>query len=86
MIYATVRSGQSARMRTNASGWSIDVNGENYAVDLVIIALPWERSAEIFALTRRLQWIAADVVVPFVAAGLRPQFAPPTHYPITRQP
>jgi putative colanic acid biosynthesis UDP-glucose lipid carrier transferase len=49
---------------------------QNYAVDLVIIALSWERSAEIFALTRRLQWIAADVVVPFDAAGLSPQFAP----------
>jgi putative colanic acid biosynthesis UDP-glucose lipid carrier transferase len=49
---------------------------QNYAVDLVIIALPWARSAEIFDLTRRLQWIAADVVVPFAAAGLHPQFVP----------
>ena len=53
---------------------------QNYAVDLVIIALPWDRSTEIFALTRRLQWIAADVVVPFAAAGLRPQFAPPMEF------
>ncbi len=53
---------------------------QNYAVDMVIIALPWERSAEIFALTRRLQWIAADVVVPFAAAGLRPQFGPPMEF------
>jgi Undecaprenyl-phosphate glucose phosphotransferase len=50
---------------------------QNYAVDLVIIALPWERSAEIVGLTRRLQWIAADVVVPFELGGLKPQFAPP---------
>jgi Undecaprenyl-phosphate glucose phosphotransferase len=49
---------------------------QNYAVDLVIIALPWERSAEIVALTRRLQWIAADVVAPFELGGLNPQFAP----------
>jgi hypothetical protein len=31
MIYATVRSVQSARMRANASAWNIDVNGESYA-------------------------------------------------------
>lgn len=48
---------------------------QNYAVDLVIIALPWERSAEIVALTRRLQWIAADVVVPFDLGGLNPQIS-----------
>jgi len=47
---------------------------QNYGIDMVIVALPWEQSDEILALTRRLQWIAADVVVPFDAAGLRPQF------------
>jgi hypothetical protein len=31
MIYATVRSGQSARMRADASAWTIEVNGESYA-------------------------------------------------------
>jgi polysaccharide biosynthesis protein PslA len=46
---------------------------QNYAVDMVVIALPWERSREIFALTRRLQWIAADIVTPFVTAGFNPQ-------------
>jgi putative colanic acid biosynthesis UDP-glucose lipid carrier transferase len=58
---------------------SVDLTryAQNYAVDLVIIALPWDMSAEIFALTRRLQWISADVVVPFEAGGLRPMFAPP---------
>ena len=49
---------------------------QHYAVDLVIIAIPWGRSAEIVALTRRLQWIAADVVVPFELGGLNPQFTP----------
>ena len=58
---------------------SVDLTqfAQTYAVDLVIIALPWERSAEIVSLTRRLQWIAADVVVPFELGGLSPQFAPP---------
>ena len=50
---------------------------QQYAVDLVVIALPWERSAEIFQLVRALQWIAADVVVPFEAGGFHPQFVRP---------
>src|SRR6202007_1900092 len=50
---------------------------QRYAVDLLIIALPWNRSAEIVDLTRRLQWIAADVVVPLELGGLSPQIAPP---------
>lgn len=71
-----IRDPDSAAASTSES---VDLTryAQNYAVDLVIIALPWDRSAEIFALTRRLQWIAADVVVPFEAGGLRPQFAPP---------
>ncbi len=47
---------------------------QNYGIDMVIVALPWEKSTEILALTRRLQWIAADVVVPVDVGGLRPQF------------
>jgi Undecaprenyl-phosphate glucose phosphotransferase len=50
---------------------------QNYAIDLVIIALPWTQSEEIFKLIQRLQWIAADVVVPFVKTGFCPQIAPP---------
>jgi hypothetical protein len=41
MIYATVSSDQSARMRSSASGWSIDVNGENYAVGKMQRAEGW---------------------------------------------
>ncbi len=47
---------------------------QNFGIDMVVVALPWERSAEILALTRQLQWIAADVVVPVNVGGLRPQF------------
>jgi polysaccharide biosynthesis protein PslA len=50
---------------------------QQYAIDLVVIALPWERSAEIFNLIHELQWIAADVVVPFEVGGFRPQFVRP---------
>jgi hypothetical protein len=31
MVYATVRSGQSAIMQTAGSGWKIEVNGQTYA-------------------------------------------------------
>jgi len=41
MIYATVRSGQSARMKASPSGWNIDVNGEDYAVGRVPRAEGW---------------------------------------------
>jgi exopolysaccharide biosynthesis polyprenyl glycosylphosphotransferase len=51
-----------------------------YAVDLVIIALPWYAARDIFKLVRQLQWVAADVVVPFARTGFRPQFAPPVQF------
>jgi len=53
---------------------------QRYAVDLVIIALPWYAARDIFKLVRQLQWIAADVVVPFGRTGFRPQFAPPVQF------
>ncbi len=65
---------------TNSSGTDLTTYAQNYAVDLVVIALPWEQSAEIFALMRGLQWLAADVIVPFDSAGFRPQFIPPVGF------
>lgn len=38
-------------------------------VDLIVLALPWSRSQEIFALGDRLQWISADVVTPLEQPG-----------------
>lgn len=38
-------------------------------VDLIVLALPWSRSPEIFALGDRLQWISADVVTPLEQPG-----------------
>jgi putative colanic acid biosynthesis UDP-glucose lipid carrier transferase len=49
---------------------------QNYAVDLVVIAVSWDRTSELFNLIRGLQWIAADVVVPFDTSGFRPSFVP----------
>ncbi len=33
-------------------------------IDLIVIALPWDRSERIFALAERVQWISADVAAP----------------------
>ncbi|WP_271083907.1 exopolysaccharide biosynthesis polyprenyl glycosylphosphotransferase [Brevundimonas sp. NIBR11] len=38
-------------------------------VDLIVLALPWSRSADIFHLGDRLQWISADVVTPLEQPG-----------------
>jgi putative colanic acid biosynthesis UDP-glucose lipid carrier transferase len=44
-------------------------------VDLVIVALPWSHSPKIFEVLERLQWVPADVVVPFDPLGFQPRFA-----------
>jgi Undecaprenyl-phosphate glucose phosphotransferase len=41
-------------------------------VDVVAIALPWENALAIFRLIEEVQWIAADVVVPFDPHGFQP--------------
>ena len=38
-------------------------------VDLIVLALPWSRSEDLFALGDRLQWISADVVAPLERPG-----------------
>ena len=38
-------------------------------VDLIVLALPWSRSEDVFALGDRLQWISADVVTPLERPG-----------------
>lgn len=43
--------------------------GQTRRVDLIVLALPWTRSQEIFALGDRLQWISADVVAPLERPG-----------------
>ncbi len=48
---------------------------QHSAVDMIAIALPWERSMAIFQLIEQVQWISADVVVPFEKSGFRPQIA-----------
>jgi putative colanic acid biosynthesis UDP-glucose lipid carrier transferase len=44
-------------------------------IDLVIVALPWSRSPKVFEVLERLQWLSADVVVPFDSHGFQPRFA-----------
>lgn len=38
-------------------------------VDLIVLAVPWSRSEDIFVLGDRLQWISADVVAPLEHPG-----------------
>ena len=38
-------------------------------IDIVVVALPWSQSAEIFKAIEEIQWISADVVVPFDPIG-----------------
>jgi exopolysaccharide biosynthesis polyprenyl glycosylphosphotransferase len=45
---------------------------QHHPVDMVIIALPWENAIAIFRLIEEVQWIAADVVVPFETQGFQP--------------
>lgn len=45
---------------------------QNHPVDMVVIALPWENAVAIFRLIEEVQWIAADVVVPFEKQGFQP--------------
>ena len=53
---------------------------QNYAVDLVIIALPWTKSIEIFKIINHLQGIAVDVVVPFPTFGGLSHFKAPMDF------
>jgi putative colanic acid biosynthesis UDP-glucose lipid carrier transferase len=38
-------------------------------IDIVVVALPWSQSADIFRAIEQIQWISADVVVPFDPIG-----------------
>ena len=53
---------------------------QNYAVDLVVIALPWTKSLEIFKIINHLQRIAVDVVVPFPTFGGLSHFKAPMDF------
>jgi polysaccharide biosynthesis protein PslA len=53
---------------------------QNYSVDLVVIAMAWDQTQTMLEVIRGLQWIAADVVVPFDMAGFRPQFVQPMSF------
>ena len=44
-------------------------------IDVVILALPWSRAPDIFRLMEAVNWIAADVAIPFDGVGVSPSFA-----------
>lgn len=56
---------------TSAAGSVEDLRrlAQTRRVDLIVLALPWSRSEQIFDLGDRLQWISADVVAPLEQPG-----------------
>lgn len=48
---------------------------QDHTIDTIVLALPWGRAPDIFRLIETVEWIAADVVIPFEEAGVRPGFA-----------
>ncbi|MBP0447229.1 exopolysaccharide biosynthesis polyprenyl glycosylphosphotransferase [Roseomonas sp. SSH11] len=47
----------------------------NETIDIVVIALPWSRAQEMFHLMEAVNWIAADVVIPFGRDQVAPSYA-----------
>jgi polysaccharide biosynthesis protein PslA len=48
---------------------------QHHPVDLILVSLPWDKSMAIFRLIEQVQWISADIVVPFGSSGFRPHTA-----------
>jgi putative colanic acid biosynthesis UDP-glucose lipid carrier transferase len=48
---------------------------QDHTIDTIVLALPWKNAPDIFRLIEAVEWIAADVVIPFEEAGVRPGFA-----------
>ncbi|MDB5368658.1 MAG: putative sugar transferase [Roseomonas sp.] len=48
---------------------------QDNTIDLIVLAEGWGKAPEIFRLIEAVEWIAADVVIPFEEAGVRPSFA-----------
>jgi Undecaprenyl-phosphate glucose phosphotransferase len=42
---------------------------QSHSIDIILVALPWSESADIFRVIEEIQWISADVVVPFDPIG-----------------
>ncbi|MDQ1080825.1 exopolysaccharide biosynthesis polyprenyl glycosylphosphotransferase [Pseudoroseomonas cervicalis] len=48
---------------------------QDNTIDLIVLALPWSRAQELFRLMHQVEWIAADVVIPFDPEGVPPNYA-----------
>jgi putative colanic acid biosynthesis UDP-glucose lipid carrier transferase len=48
---------------------------QDHGIDLIVLAKPWAQAREMFRLVPRIEWIAADVVIPFDSEDLRPSLA-----------
>lgn len=51
------------------------IYAQDNTIDLIVLAEGWAKAPEIFRMIDAVEWIAADVVVPFEEAGVRPSFA-----------
>jgi putative colanic acid biosynthesis UDP-glucose lipid carrier transferase len=52
---------------------------QDHTIDLIVLAQGWDNAPELFRLMAKVEWIAADVVIPFEEAGVRPSFARIAH-------
>ncbi|WP_235035433.1 exopolysaccharide biosynthesis polyprenyl glycosylphosphotransferase [Roseomonas sp. 18066] len=48
---------------------------QDHTIDLIVLALPWDRAQALFELMHRVEWIAADVVIPFDPKAVPPNYA-----------
>ena len=81
-VVALYRSGSDDPAVTSLAG--VPVSGpvedlaayaQHHTIDLIVLAQGWDKAPEIFRLMAAVEWIAADVVIPFEEAGVRPSFA-----------
>ena len=54
---------------------TLAVFAQDTTIDLIVIAESWDKAPRIFRLIEAVEWIAADVVIPFEESGVRPSFA-----------
>jgi putative colanic acid biosynthesis UDP-glucose lipid carrier transferase len=54
---------------------SLNAFAQAETIDVVVLALPWSRAPDIFRLMESVNWIAADVVIPFDTSEVAPGYA-----------
>jgi exopolysaccharide biosynthesis polyprenyl glycosylphosphotransferase len=62
-------------VRVSGGMEDLAIYAQDNTIDLIVLAEGWGKAPEIFRMIDAVEWIAADVVVPFEEAGVRPSFA-----------